>query len=393
MNKKQKSIAFLDVNTFANEEFTSGLLITVREILRRFREYGVKTNILSVAQGIRTRDWESHKKLGERSRIIQSFEVNEVLLSDSPEKDQNSYIEAVESLLNKHNPDVILMNTAAVFLEEFHILSLEKTIESNKKVIVLLVDTLFPTYETHPKDKVERYYELLNKAEIISSSQRIIDYFYKKTGIKAICFKNLYTVNEVLSPKHSHKYITLINHHPIKGREIFDAIVKKLPHKKYLVVQTWPDVPEYVLPSDNVTFSNFTVDIRDLYSKIRILLVPSLCQEGPARVIIEAMLNGIPVIAHRIGSIPEIGDKYVHLVDPPDISNIKLEGTILTPQLKENDLNRVADDFVSIINSIDNGPETWGENSEKAKEYALEYCTSSEELFKEYINKLLADIT
>jgi hypothetical protein len=301
-------------------------------------------------------------------------------------------VEAVDKLLSKHNPDIILMNTAAVFLEEYNILTLERAIKSNNKVIILLVDTLFPTYETHPKKDVDRYFNLLKRAEIISSSQRIIDYFYEKTGISAILFKNLYTVEEVLASEYSHKYIALINHHPIKGREVFDAVVKKLPNKKYLVVQTWPDVPSYIPPNENVTFSSFSIDIRDLYSKIRILLVPSLCQEGPARVIIEAMLNGIPVIAHKIGSIPELGDKYIHLVNPPDISKNKLEGTILIPELKEEELNRVANDFVTIINMVDKDPETWKVNSQKAKEYALEYCKSSEETFNKYIKKLLADI-
>ena len=57
MNKQKFSIDFLDINTFANEGFTSGLLITVREILRRFEKLGVKASILSIAEATRAEDW------------------------------------------------------------------------------------------------------------------------------------------------------------------------------------------------------------------------------------------------------------------------------------------------------------------------------------------------
>lgn len=392
MNKQKFSIAFLDINTFANEGFTSGLLITVREILRRFEKLGVKASILSIAEATRAEDWEIHKKYGRRERSVQGLRVDEILLKSSPDQHPKLYIDSIEMLLNFNKPDIILMNTAAVFLEDFHIYSLKKALANSKKVVVLLVDALFPTYKNAPKKKVDEYYSLLKKTEVISSSKEIIDIFFKETGIKAKQFQNLFNINDVVASKHEYKYVTLINHHPIKGREIFDCIAKKLPQDKFLIVQTWPDVPAYVIHSNNVTFLPFNQDVRRLYSRIKILLVPSLCKEGPARVIIEAMLNGIPVIAHRIGSIPEIGDGHILLVDPPDISNTKLVGTILIPQLKNEDLIRVPNDFISMIKNIEMNQKVWKNYSREAKKFAQQYCNTSEKIFEKYISELLLHI-
>lgn len=392
MNKQKFSISFLDINTFASEEFTSGLLITVREILRRFEKFGVKTSILSIAEATRTKEWQKYRKYGRRERSVQGLRVDEILLKSPPDQHPELYIDSIEMLLNFNKPDIILMNTAAVFLEDFHLYSLKKALANSKKVVVLLVDALFPTYKNAPKKKVDEYYSLLKKTEVISSSKEIIDIFFKETGIKAKQFQNLFNINDVVASKHEYKYVTLINHHPIKGREIFDCIAKKLPQDKFLIVQTWPDVPAYVIHSNNVTFLPFNQDVRRLYSQIKILLVPSLCKEGPARVIIEAMLNGIPVIAHRIGSIPEIGDGHILLVDPPDISNTKLVGTILIPQLKNEDLIRVPNDFISMIKNIEMNQKVWKNYSREAKKFAQQYCNTSEKIFEKYISELLLHI-
>jgi glycosyltransferase involved in cell wall biosynthesis len=60
-----------------------------------------------------------------------------------------------------------------------------------------------------------------------------------------------------------------------------------------------------------------TPDPRDFYRAAKLMLVPSLCQETLARVPIEAMLNGIPVLASRRGALSETVGENGYVFDVP----------------------------------------------------------------------------
>lgn len=55
----------------------------------------------------------------------------------------------------------------------------------------------------------------------------------------------------------------------------------------------------------NLTITPNTHNMKPVYGRARILLVPSLWWESSGRVIVEALLNGIPVIGTKRGGIPE----------------------------------------------------------------------------------------
>lgn len=68
----------------------------------------------------------------------------------------------------------------------------------------------------------------------------------------------------------------------------------------------------------NVTVTPGTSDMRPVYARAKVLLMPSLWWESGGRVASEAMMNGLPVIATNRGGIPElVGDSGV-LVDFPE---------------------------------------------------------------------------
>ncbi len=108
--------------------------------------------------------------------------------------------------------------------------------------------------------------------------------------------------------------------------------------------------------------------------------VPSLCNEGASRVVIEAMLNGIPVIAHHIGSLPEIGENRIHFVNPPTIKGYRFEGTVMYPVIDEDEVVSVAHDFADSITKID---EDYDMYSDSTKESGLSYCKRNEALFSQ----------
>lgn len=107
-------------------------------------------------------------------------------------------------------------------------------------------------------------------------------------------------------------YVTLINPRPVKGYETFLSIAAALPEMRFLVVEAWPlgegrpAVEKQLAELGNVKFVHQLADTRAIYRQTRLLLAPSVVEEGGPRVIREAQLNGIPVLGSSRGGVPEM---------------------------------------------------------------------------------------
>lgn len=107
--------------------------------------------------------------------------------------------------------------------------------------------------------------------------------------------------------------VTLINLNRRKGGEIFNALVRRMPDVKFLaVVGVWGD---QILPSEippNLEVVQPQADVRTVYSRTRVLLLPS-AWESFGRVAVEAALSGIPVVASpNPGTIEALGDAAIY---------------------------------------------------------------------------------
>ena len=100
-----------------------------------------------------------------------------------------------------------------------------------------------------------------------------------------------------------------------KGAEIALALVEARPDIPFLIVEGWPlprgwrndsmDVQARLRSRANVTWQRSVADMRKIYSRTRILLAPSLWDEAWGRVVTEAQISGIPVLASDRGGLPE----------------------------------------------------------------------------------------
>jgi glycosyltransferase involved in cell wall biosynthesis len=119
-----------------------------------------------------------------------------------------------------------------------------------------------------------------------------------------------------------HGAVTLINASGIKGLSIFVELARRLPDVPFAVVTTWGALPKAEramlerLP--NVRMLEPVSPVDPIYDMTRVLLVPSLWSDPFPRVVNEAMLRGIPVLASERGGIPEAkhGVPYVLPVTP-----------------------------------------------------------------------------
>jgi glycosyltransferase involved in cell wall biosynthesis len=139
---------------------------------------------------------------------------------------------------------------------------------------------------------------------------------YRRTvGLDGPVIPDPIRLDKVIAENREPKYATFINPQPEKGAAVFARLALELGRRR-------PDIPLLVvegrgkadglagLPVDLSSLTNLnrmanTPDPRDFYGVSRVILMPSLWRESLGRVPIEAMANGIPVLASDRGALPE----------------------------------------------------------------------------------------
>ncbi len=227
-------------------------------------------------------------------------------------------------------PDAILCST-----DDPAQLMLMAALESAAKVIYLARATLAlpfgPDCAFPSKDKTDA----LRQVDAITGvSQYVADYIQKHSGIPAV-----HVPISLMDPgpyeqlgRFDSEFVTMVNPCGVKGISIFCALAERMPAVRFAAVPTWgtnagdlaalrryPNI-EILEPVDRID---------DLLARTRVLLVPSLWAEARSRIVVEAMLRGVPVMASNIGGIPEAKMGVPYLVPVRPIERYR-------PQMDEN---------------------------------------------------------
>lgn len=173
--------------------------------------------------------------------------------------------------------------------------------------------------EKHSLAKTAR--SILDRATVYLASEFVQDVIYQVGGIK---------IDRVLYPVSSEtcmrtdaeariaKYCTLINCHRLKGGDLLLALAGAgIP---CLGVQTEPgsEILDAELARTCVVWPH-TPDVSRVYAVTRVLIVPSRVDETFGRVVVEAMMNGIPVLTSGAGYLGYFfHGRYPGLILDPD---------------------------------------------------------------------------
>lgn len=96
-----------------------------------------------------------------------------------------------------------------------------------------------------------------------------------------------------------------------KGIEVLLSIIQQLPHIRFTITGTGPmkrEVKRFAETHHNVTLLGHVApeNMSSVFDQSSLVMVPSLAPEVFPMVILEAFAHGRPVVASRIGGIPEL---------------------------------------------------------------------------------------
>ncbi len=150
---------------------------------------------------------------------------------------------------------------------------------------------------------------------VIVPSRYAADHYRQTLGLDPIILPNAVNLDRAMAVARDPKYLTFVNPSHQKGVYVFARIADELALSRL-------DIPLLVVESrgsertlagcgldlagnGNVSLMSHTSDPRQFWGVTKLCLMPSLCRESQGLVAVEAMLNGIPVVASDRGALPE----------------------------------------------------------------------------------------
>lgn len=203
----------------------------------------------------------------------------------------------IETVIKLEKPDILVAQAGGV------VKLAKKVQESNSKIpiVVYIRDILFEDLDGDPRS--------IKDAIFIANSDFVATTFNEKFGIRPYVLPPIFLRNRYLCAT-TGEFVTFINTHLYKGLELAIKIAQLCPEIPFLFVEGWPlersekmRLLKTLRKIPNVQFMPRTNDMKQVYRKTHILLVPSQWQESWGRVVTEAHFNGIPVIASNTGGL------------------------------------------------------------------------------------------
>lgn len=168
----------------------------------------------------------------------------------------------------------------------------------------------------------------LRKADlVISVSSYVKKITDKWCGIDSTVIPPFIDLDACKAEKKHPEYIYFTPPAVAKGINIVLKISDKMKSEKFLITggireHNSTDIIAEIKKHDNIKYIPWIKNKKDLFSSVKLLLMPSLWPEPFGMVAVEAGINGIPVVASNTGALPEAcGHGGILINEPLDIDS------------------------------------------------------------------------
>lgn len=300
---------------------SSGASLSVREMLRQLVAKGYDLKILGCTifdnpkgASLLQQIWQETPARAGQIHIAQDGELEHQLLVTSntyrepmTSEEENLWYQQYIYLLDSFRPDV-------VWFYGGYTLELLIADEARSRGIPSAFYLVNGNYLKGPR--WSRDIDL-----ILTDTQATADLYRKKMHLPVMPIGKFIDPERFIAKQHQRKNVLFVNPTWPKGAGVFVQLALMLerlrPDITLEVVEARADwsailkeasgligIPRESL--SNVLVTGNTSDMRPVYERARILLLPSLWWESGARVLAEAMLNGIPTIVSNCGGSPSL---------------------------------------------------------------------------------------
>jgi len=224
-----------------------------------------------------------------------------------------AFLSLVEEKISQSQPQLLLTYGGLSAERKIHLLAHKH----DTSVVFYLHNSLYTKTETFSEVDL-----------ILVPSEFLSKFYQEKLSIQSQVLYPLFKNEDYLVTHRDPRYITFINPIPDKGLTLFARIIsealRELPQAQFLVVEgRWnqANVARVGLKLDripNVQVIPYQQDMKTVYAQTKMILYPSFMGEAFGRIVVEAQLNGIPVLASRQGGIPEALNGGGFLFDLPE---------------------------------------------------------------------------
>jgi glycosyltransferase involved in cell wall biosynthesis len=312
MTKKKTRILFCDENFFPVTPRSRGGQVSLHNLLMQLAK---SYEVHAVFCGDSDKEFKYHRIFLHQLKCkfpTKPFWVSSYLLYEFWKKNISRILDAIQPQL------VITQYTAAPAV-------VDACLKRGIKVVYFIHD--FSELKQIPISKKITLKDITQLPFVVSSVLRtkkalrqawkivVVSKFMKKV-VKEFCNRRAEIVYPFLDfanvkiKKKNPKYITFISPDEFKGVDLFAELAKRNPNFKFLVVGKGSSTGiKKIKALRNVSYLGFIKNLKRVFAKTRILLVPSIYYEGFGMTVVEAAINGIPSIASDRGGLPEaVGD-------------------------------------------------------------------------------------